>query len=62
MTKANRLTQEVSALLEQTDVRDALFPQGIVTNPGSADAMGKLLRNDLERYRKIVTAARIVLD
>ncbi len=59
---ANRLTHEVSALLEQTDVRDALFPQGIVTNPGSADAMGRLLRNDLVRYRKIVTAARIVLD
>ncbi|MFN0302394.1 MAG: Bug family tripartite tricarboxylate transporter substrate binding protein [Burkholderiales bacterium] len=59
---ANRLTQEVIALIEQTDVRDALFPQGIVTHPGSAEAMGTLLRDDLERYRKIVTAARIVLD
>ena len=59
---ANRLMQEVIVLLEQADVRDALFPQGIITNPGSADAMGKLLRDDLERYRKIVITARIVTD
>lgn len=59
---ANRLTQEVALLLEQTDVRDALYPQGIIPNPGSADTMGKLLRDDLERYRKIVSTARIVVD
>ncbi len=59
---ANRLTQEVMTLLEQTDVREALYPQGIITHFGSADAMGKLLREDLERYRKIVTTARIVTD
>ncbi len=59
---ANRLTQEVALLLEQADIRDALYPQGIIPNPGSADTMGKLLRDDLDRYRKIVTAARIVVD
>ncbi|MFM9883496.1 MAG: Bug family tripartite tricarboxylate transporter substrate binding protein [Burkholderiales bacterium] len=59
---ANRLTQEVVTLLEQADVREALYPQGIITHSGSADVMGKLLREDLERYRKIVTTARIVID
>ncbi len=59
---ANRLTQEVALLLEQADVRDALYPQGIITNPGGADTMGRLLRDDLERYRKIVRTARIAID
>jgi tripartite-type tricarboxylate transporter receptor subunit TctC len=59
---ANRLMQEVVALLDQSDVRDALYLQGIITNPGSADTMGRLLRDDLDRYRKVVTTARIIVD
>lgn len=58
----NRLAQEVTTLLGQSDVRDALYQQGILTNPGSPDVMGKLLKDDLDRYRKLITEARIVLD
>ena len=57
-----RLTQEVTALLTQQDVRDALFEQGVITNPGGPQALLTTLVNDMERYRKVIATARLTLD
>jgi tripartite-type tricarboxylate transporter receptor subunit TctC len=58
----NRLSQEVLALLGQPDIRETLFQQGIVVNATGPDELAAYLKNDIERYRRIVTQGKITAD
>ena len=56
------LNGEVVAILGQPDVRDSLQKQGLNPVTGTPDELGKLVESDLERWAKVVRAARINAD
>lgn len=58
----NRLSQEVLTLLNLPETRETLFQQGIVVNASGPDDLAVLLKNDIERYRRIVSQAKITLE
>ena len=57
-----RINTDVNALLRQSDVRDALARQDLNPVGGSADQFGDMVRRDLERWARVVAAARIKPD
>lgn len=57
-----RLTTEFLALMARPEIREQLFSQGIVANPGGPDDLTRLLKSDTERYRKVVEQAKITLE
>ena len=57
-----RLNTEVNALLRQPDVRETLGKQGLAATGGTPDQLAQLTRNDLERWAKVVQAAKIEPD
>ena len=56
------LNAEVAAILAQADVRDSLQKQGLNPVTGTPEELGKLVESDLERWTKVVRAARISAD
>lgn len=56
------LNAEVVAILGQFDVRDSLQKQGLNPVTGTPEELGKLVERDLERWTKVVRAARISAD
>jgi tripartite-type tricarboxylate transporter receptor subunit TctC len=56
------LNAEMTAILAQSDVRDNLQKQGLNPATGTAEELGKLVENDLERWSRVVRAARISAD
>ena len=58
----NRLSHEVLTLLNLPETRETLFQQGIVVNASGPDDLAVLLKNDIERYRRIVSQAKITLE
>jgi len=56
------LNAEVVTILAQADVRDSLQKQGLNPVTGTPEELGKLVESDLERWTKVVRAARISAD
>jgi tripartite-type tricarboxylate transporter receptor subunit TctC len=54
-----RLNREVTAILNEPDVRAALAKQGVEAEPGSSEALGARIRDDLKKWRDVITSAGI---
>jgi tripartite-type tricarboxylate transporter receptor subunit TctC len=57
-----KLNTEINALLRQPDVRETLGKQGLAATGGSPEQLAQTTRVDLERWAKVVQAARIEAD
>ena len=54
-----RLNREVTAILNDADVRAALAKQGVEAEPGTPEALGSRIRADLAKWRDVITSAGI---
>ena len=54
-----RLNREVTTILNEPDVRAALAKQGVEAEPGSPDALGARIRDDVKKWREVITSAGI---
>jgi tripartite-type tricarboxylate transporter receptor subunit TctC len=54
-----RLNREVTAILNEPDVRAALAKQGVEAEPGSPEALGARIRDDVKKWREVITNAGI---
>ena len=54
-----RLNREVTAILNDADVRAALTKQGVEPEPGTPEALGTRIRADLAKWRDVITSAGI---
>ena len=54
-----RLNREVSTILNEPDVRAALAKQGVEAEPGSPEALGARIRDDVKKWREVITSAGI---
>jgi tripartite-type tricarboxylate transporter receptor subunit TctC len=58
-----RLNGELKQIVEMPEVKTTLMEkQGLGLSVGSPDEMGTLIRNDIERWRRIVREAKITLE
>jgi tripartite-type tricarboxylate transporter receptor subunit TctC len=57
-----RLNAELNAALNDPGVREKLEASGIAATPGSPEAFGKVIHNELAAYGPVVKAAGIRLD
>jgi tripartite-type tricarboxylate transporter receptor subunit TctC len=58
----SQLSGDFLALMNLAEVRELLFQQGITPRTGGPDALARVLRSDLERYRKTIEAAGLKAD
>lgn len=56
------LNREVNALLKDPDVRDTLMKQGLNPTPGTPDELARTIETDLERWTRLIRAAKIKPD
>ena len=56
------LNREVDALLNDADVRDTLTKQGLNPTPGTPEELARMIDTDLERWTRLIRAARIKAD
>ena len=54
-----RLNREVTAILNDAEVRAALTKQGVEPEPGSPESLGNRIRVDLAKWRDVITSAGI---
>jgi len=54
-----RISAELIALIGQPDIRENLFQQGIVASPGGPEDLARVLKADLERYRRVIATSRV---
>ena len=54
-----RLNRETTAALNDPDVKAALTKQGVEPEPGPPEALGKRIRDDLAKWRDVITSAGI---
>ena len=57
-----RLNAEMNTLLRQPDVRETLGKQGLAATGGTPEQLAQTTRSDLERWAKVVQAAKIEPD
>jgi tripartite-type tricarboxylate transporter receptor subunit TctC len=56
------LGNEFIALMNAPEMRELLFQQGITARTGGPDELARVLKSDLERYRKVIEQAGIRSD
>jgi len=56
------LSGEFVALMNAPESREVLFSQGIVARTGGPEALTQKLKSDMERFRKVITEAKIQGD
>lgn len=56
------LNREVNALLKEPDVRDTLMKQGLNPTPGTPEELAHKIETDLERWTRLIRAAKIKAD
>jgi len=56
------LNREVNALLADPDVREALTKQGLNPTPGTPEELSRTIETDLERWTRLIRAAKIKAD
>jgi tripartite-type tricarboxylate transporter receptor subunit TctC len=54
-----RLNREANAVLNDPDVRAAFTKQGIEPEPGTAEALGARIRDDVKKWREVIVSAGI---
>ena len=54
-----RLNREVTAILNDPEVRAALAKQGVEAEPGTPEALGNRIRADLAKWRDVIASAGI---
>jgi len=57
-----RLNAEFNRLLQEPDVRETLAKQGLAPTGGAPQKLAQMTRDDLERWAKVVQAAKIEAD
>jgi len=57
-----RLNAEFNRLLQEADVRETLAKQGLAPTGGAPQKLAQMTRDDLERWAKVVQAAKIEAD
>ena len=57
-----QLNADLNALLQQPDIRDTLARQDLNPVGGSPERFGEMVRRDLARWSRVVTAAKIKAD
>jgi tripartite-type tricarboxylate transporter receptor subunit TctC len=57
-----KLNADINALLQQAEVRESLARQDMHTVGGSAGQFGDMVRRELARWARVVTAAKIKAD
>ena len=57
-----KLNADFNALLQQSDMRESLGRQDLNTVGGSAERFGDMVRRELARWARVVTAAKIKAD
>jgi tripartite-type tricarboxylate transporter receptor subunit TctC len=57
-----KLNAELNALLKQPEIRELLARQGMTAVGGSSEHFGELVRKELTRWSRVVTAAGIKAD
>jgi tripartite-type tricarboxylate transporter receptor subunit TctC len=57
-----QLNDSLNAVLQQTDLRDKLSVEAIEPLPMSADAFGRFVQQDIERWTKLARERGIQLD
>jgi tripartite-type tricarboxylate transporter receptor subunit TctC len=58
-TVVTRLNREVTAVLNDPEVRAAFAKQGVEPDPGSPEALGARIRADVQKWRDVITSAGI---
>ena len=58
----NRINAEINTVLQQPDIRDLLAKQGMNPGGGGPERLGELVRQELPRWSRVVTAAKIRAD
>ena len=56
------LNREMNAVLGDAEVREALIKQGLNPTPGTPDDLARMIETDLERWTRLVRAAKIKAD
>jgi tripartite-type tricarboxylate transporter receptor subunit TctC len=54
-----RLNREVTAVLNDPEVRAAFAKHGVEPEPGSPEALGARIRDDVQKWRDVITSAGI---
>ena len=54
-----RLNREVTSALNDPEVRAAFAQQGVEPEPGSSEALGARIRDDVTKWRELITSAGI---
>jgi len=54
-----RLNRELTAILDDPEVRAAFAKQGVDAEPGSPAALGARIRDDVTKWREVITSAGI---
>ena len=57
-----RLNAELNRLLQEPDVRETLDKQGLAPTGGAPQKLAQMTRDDLDRWAKVVQAAKIEAD
>ena len=57
-----KLSGEMNALLRMPDVRETLGKQGLAATGGTPEQLAQMTRDDMERWAKVVQAAKIEAD
>ncbi|MEO7009993.1 MAG: tripartite tricarboxylate transporter substrate binding protein [Caldimonas sp.] len=58
----NRLNGEINGLLRRPDVRETLGKQGLAATGGTPEQLAQMTSSDMERWAKVVQAAKIGAD
>jgi tripartite-type tricarboxylate transporter receptor subunit TctC len=54
-----RLNRETTAVLNDLEVRAAFAKHGVEPEPGSPEALGSRIRDDVKKWRDVITSAGI---
>jgi tripartite-type tricarboxylate transporter receptor subunit TctC len=54
-----RLNRSVALVLNEPEVRDALAKQGVEAEPGSPEALAARIRDDVQKWRDVITSAGV---
>ena len=57
-----RINREVAAILAMPDVRESLIKQGLIPAPSSPEEISALIRDDIGRWKKFISDAKITAD
>ena len=57
-----RLNAEAIRALAAPDIKDKLMTQGLIPAPMTPEQLGQFIREDYERWAKVVRAANVKLE